>query len=145
MTQATNGLTSDSGYLSFKLGEFSFSRDDYFVHLAWPRGSHMLPADRFLRALMRDVAWNFFYGIVNFDEVFGTVNHYGTVKVFAGSSIRATAPTAAITPKCFPVAWRAPSLKRSWKIGLTRASIHLPLRRKPVVPSGPSAAITFPR
>jgi hypothetical protein len=85
MTQATNGLTSDSGYLSFKLGEFSFSRDDYFVHLAWPRGSHMLPADRFLRALMRDVAWNFFYGIVNFDEVFGTANHYGTVKVFAGS------------------------------------------------------------
>ena len=33
---------------------------------------------------MRDVAWNFFYGIVNFDEVFGTINHYGTVDVFAG-------------------------------------------------------------
>ena len=55
------------------------------MHIEWPGGSHMLPADRFLKALMRDVAWNFFYGIVNFDEVFGTANHYGTVDVFAGS------------------------------------------------------------
>jgi hypothetical protein len=38
----------------------------------------------FLRALQRDVAWNFFYGTVNFDHVFGTVNHYGTVDMFAG-------------------------------------------------------------
>jgi hypothetical protein len=30
------------------------------------------------------VSWNFFYGIVNFDAVFGTANHYGTVDVFAG-------------------------------------------------------------
>ena len=40
--------------------------------------------DAFLRALQRDVAWDFFYGIVNFDGVFGTVNHYGTVDLFAG-------------------------------------------------------------
>jgi Hydroquinone 1,2-dioxygenase large subunit N-terminal len=85
MTQAMNGLANDSAYLSFKLGEFSFSRDEYFAHIEWPGGSHMLPADRFLRALMRDVAWNFFYGIINFDEVFGTANHYGRVEVFAGS------------------------------------------------------------
>jgi len=26
----------------------------------------------------------FFYGTVNFDNVFGTVNHYGTVDMFAG-------------------------------------------------------------
>ena len=40
--------------------------------------------DAFLRALQRDVAWDFFYGTVNFDDVFGTVNHYGTVDMFAG-------------------------------------------------------------
>jgi hypothetical protein len=44
----------------------------------------MMSADAFLRALQRDVAWDFFYGIVNFDGVFGTVNHYGTVDMFAG-------------------------------------------------------------
>jgi len=34
---------------------------------------------------MRDVAWGFFYGWVNFDHVIGTVNHYKTVDFFAGS------------------------------------------------------------
>ena len=29
-------------------------------------------------------SWNFFYGVVNFDAVFGTTNHYGNVDVFAG-------------------------------------------------------------
>jgi hypothetical protein len=43
-----------------------------------------MAVDAFLKALQRDIAWDFFYGIVNFDEVFGTVNHYGTVDVFAG-------------------------------------------------------------
>ena len=33
---------------------------------------------------MRDVAWGFFYGTVNFDQVFGTVNYYGEVDMFAG-------------------------------------------------------------
>ena len=47
-------------------------------------GTHMLPVDAFLRAIQRDVAWGFFYGIVNFDTVIGTVNHYGTVDLFAG-------------------------------------------------------------
>jgi hypothetical protein len=77
--------TSEAGYRTFTLGNYTFRRDEYFVHIEWPNGNHMLPADRFLKALMRDVAWNFFYGIVNFDEVFGTANHYGTVAVFAGS------------------------------------------------------------
>jgi hypothetical protein len=72
------------GYQSFSVGRFRFWRDEYFAHIEWPGGSHLMPVDRFLRALMRDVAWNFFYGIVNFDEVFGTVNHYGTVDLFAG-------------------------------------------------------------
>ena len=39
----------------------------------------------FLRALMRDVAWGFFYGGVNFDAVFGTVNHYKSVDMYAGA------------------------------------------------------------
>lgn len=72
------------GYHSFDLGEFSFRRDEFFVYINWPTGSHMMSADAFLRALQRDVAWDFFYGIVNFDGVFGTVNHYGTVDIFAG-------------------------------------------------------------
>ncbi|HEY3873224.1 MAG TPA: hypothetical protein VGM10_33015 [Actinocrinis sp.] len=72
------------GYHEFKLGEFAFERDEYFVRISWPTGNHTMSADAFLRALQRDVAWDFFYGIVNFDGVFGTVNHYGTVDIFAG-------------------------------------------------------------
>lgn len=72
------------GYRTFTLGDFTFRRDEYFVHVDWPTGSHIMSADAFLRALQRDVAWDFFYGIVNFDGVVGTVNHYGTVDLFAG-------------------------------------------------------------
>ncbi len=72
------------GYREFKLGEFTFSRDEYFAYVEWPTGRHVMSADAFLRALQRDVAWQFFYGIVNFDGVIGTVNHYGTVDLFAG-------------------------------------------------------------
>lgn len=78
------GTTNADGYRTFSLGEFEFSRDEFFVHISWPTGNHMMSVDSFLRALQRDVAWDFFYGIVNFDGVFGTVNHYGTVDVFAG-------------------------------------------------------------
>ena len=73
-----------AGYRGFSLGEFRFWRDDYFVYVDWPTGSHVASADAFLKALQRDVAWEFFYGIVNFDGVIGTVNHYGTVDLFAG-------------------------------------------------------------
>src|SRR5919106_682005 len=72
------------GYRDYKLGEFAFSRDEYFVYVEWPTGRHVMSADSFLKALQRDVAWDFFYGIVNFDGVLGTVNHYGTVDLFAG-------------------------------------------------------------
>jgi hypothetical protein len=34
---------------------------------------------------MRDIAWGFFYGWVNFDEVLGTRNHYGKVDLYAGA------------------------------------------------------------
>ncbi len=76
--------TNEEGYHEFRLGEFTFRRDEFFVYVGWPTGSHIMSADAFLRALQRDIAWDFFYGTVNFDGVFGTVNHYGTVDIFAG-------------------------------------------------------------
>jgi len=82
--QVQRSEPNDQGYREFTLGEFIFRRDEYFVYLRWPTGSHIMSADAFLRALQRDVAWDFFYGTVNFDGVFGTVNHYGTVDMFAG-------------------------------------------------------------
>ncbi len=72
------------GYREFTLGGFHFRRDEFFAHVTWPTGTHVMSIDGFLRALQRDVAWDFFYGTVNFDGVFGTVNHYGTVDMFAG-------------------------------------------------------------
>lgn len=73
-----------TGYRSFEIGGFGFKRDEYFAHISWPEGEHVLPVDMFLRALMRDVAWNFFYGTVNFDSVFGTTNLYGKVEMYVG-------------------------------------------------------------
>ena len=52
-----------TGYKSFELGKFSFSRDEYFVTISWPareaKLSHTMPVDSFLKALMRDVSWGF--------------------------------------------------------------------------------------
>jgi len=81
--------TNQFGYQSFELGAFSFRRDEYFAHIAWktPDGrplSHTMDIHNFLRALMRDVAWGFFYGGVNFDHVIGTTNHYKTVDLYCG-------------------------------------------------------------
>lgn len=75
-----------TGYRSFEAGSFKFRRDEYFAHIQWPGGIHQMPIDVFLRALMRDVAWGFFYGTVNFDTVFGTINYYGEVDMFAGKT-----------------------------------------------------------
>jgi hypothetical protein len=83
-SQQGQGTVNDFGYHSFALGGFRFERDEYFAHITWPGGSHAMPVDAFLRALIRDLAWSFFYGTVNFDQVFGTTNHYGNVDVFAG-------------------------------------------------------------
>ena len=78
------------GYKDFTLGSFSFRRDEYFAHITWKTSdgrpmSHTMDAGNYLRALMRDVAWGFFYGWVNFDDVVGTVNHYQSVDLYAGS------------------------------------------------------------
>src|ERR1700721_190402 len=75
-----------TGYKSCKAGSFSFRRDEYFAYVETPKGFHTLPVDAFLRALMRDVAWGFFYGPVNFDQVFGTTNYYGEVDMFLGAT-----------------------------------------------------------
>jgi Hydroquinone 1,2-dioxygenase large subunit N-terminal len=78
------------GYKTFTLGSFGFRRDEYFVHISWNTRdgrpmSHTMDAGNYLRALMRDVGWGFFYGWVNFDHVFGTLNHYTSVDMYAGS------------------------------------------------------------
>jgi hypothetical protein len=80
----TTAAVNDAGYQTFHVGGFTFSRDEYFATITWPTGTHQIAIDVFLRALQRDVAWGFFYGIVNFDQVFGTMNHYGNVDMFAG-------------------------------------------------------------
>jgi hypothetical protein len=76
--------TNACGYREYALGGFTFARDEFFAHVTWPTGTHTMSIDDFLRALQRDCAWDFFYGTVNFDSVIGTVNHYGTVDLFAG-------------------------------------------------------------
>jgi hypothetical protein len=78
-----------TGYRAFTLGDFEFSRDAYFATIRWhangARHSHQMRVDDFLRAIVRDVAWDFFYGWVHFDDVIGTRNHYGSVDLFAGA------------------------------------------------------------
>jgi hypothetical protein len=76
--------TNQAGYQSFAIGGFEFRRDEYFAYIRSPKGQHQMSVDAFLRALQRDVAWGFFYGLVNFDTIFGTFNHYGTVDMFMG-------------------------------------------------------------
>ena len=76
--------TSDAGYQPFKIGGFEFRRDEYFAYIHCPKSDHQMSVEAFLRALQRDVAWGFFYGLVNFDTIFGTFNHYGTVDMFMG-------------------------------------------------------------
>jgi hypothetical protein len=84
-TIVATGTDEATGYDSFRLGGFEFARDEYFAHVSWPKGSHIIEIDRFLRAMVRDIGWGFFYGWIFFDDIFGTTNHYGTVDVFAGS------------------------------------------------------------
>lgn len=88
ITTGTGASAPDNvdGYKRFFAGDFSFRRDSYFAHIEWPDGRHQMAIDVFLRALMRDVAWGFFYGTVNFDHVFGTTNYYGEVELFAGAT-----------------------------------------------------------
>ncbi|HEX3760463.1 MAG TPA: hypothetical protein VHW23_17225 [Kofleriaceae bacterium] len=81
----TGATDADTGYKSFRTGGFTFQRDRYFAYISHGDIHHQMPADAFLRALMRDVAWGFFYGTVNFDDVLGTTNFYGEVEMFLGA------------------------------------------------------------
>src|ERR1043165_4967177 len=81
----TGATDPDTGYRSFRAGGFAFHRDRYFAYIQHGDVHHQMPADAFLRALMRDVAWGFFYGTVNFDDVLGTTNFYGEVEMFLGA------------------------------------------------------------
>ena len=83
-TKASKAKAKALGYKSFTAGNFKFERDEYFANIHSPAGRHIIPIDAYLRSLMRDVGWGFFYGTVNFDNVFGTINHYGTVEMFIG-------------------------------------------------------------
>ena len=74
-----------TGYCAFTIGGFEFFRDEYFTTIRYPKGVHVMNADHFLKNLMRDVAWGFFYGWINFDEAFGTCNEYGTVEMYVGA------------------------------------------------------------
>ena len=80
----TETAPNEAGYKTFSIGGFTFSRDEYFATINWPTGNHQIRIDEWLRCIQRDVAWGFFYGIVNFDQVIGTMNHYGNVDMFAG-------------------------------------------------------------
>jgi hypothetical protein len=84
LTPTNTPVVNKEGYQSFKIGQFTFQRDEYFAHILYPGNRHIMPIEAFLRALMRDIAWGFFYGTVNFDSVFGTINHYGTVEMYVG-------------------------------------------------------------
>ncbi len=87
INRVLSALPADNftGYRSFRAGSFEFSRDEYFAHIRTEHIRHQMPVDAFLRALMRDVAWGFFYGTVNFDGVLGTTNYYGEVELFLGA------------------------------------------------------------
>src|SRR6185369_8853563 len=105
------------GYRKFKFGSFTFERDAYFVHVRWPKGMHTIEVDRFLRAMVRDIGWGFFYGWIFFDDIFGTTNHYGTVDIFAGSYDRGCKEAGIDLLETFPaanVAQAFETIARDW-------------------------------
>lgn len=79
------GEPAEFGYRSFELGAFRFSRDEYFVRITWPTGSHLMEIGQFLHVLVRTMGQDFFFGWVFFDDVFGTLNRYGQIELFAGT------------------------------------------------------------
>ena len=140
------------GYKSFTLGAFSFRRDEYFAHINWKTRdgrplSHTMDVGGFLRALMRDVAWGFFYGGVNFDHVFGTTNHYKTVDMYAGT-FNATMKAADVDLlENFPTEQIASTfaamldeINAHYKVSLKVENVTLPPGPAPTTSRGRSAA-----
>ena len=136
---------NEFGYRTFTLGGSTFRRDEYFAYVNWPTGRHVMSVDAFLRALQRDVAWDFFYGTVNFDGVVGTVNHYGTVDLFAGRYNDAYRKAELDHVENFetPVHPRRRS-RRCSTTGRTRGSTRSPARRRPASRSASSRGTTPP-
>ncbi|MCW5262003.1 hydroxyquinol 1,2-dioxygenase [Verminephrobacter eiseniae] len=107
MTRAISETTStrtesELGYASYRLGEYQFSRDRNFVRIDWGKAAHLIPVDQFMAALARDIGWKFLYGWIFFDDVFGTVNHYGQVEVFAGKHNPAYIQASVAHAETFP-------------------------------------------
>ena len=74
-----------TGYRSFQIGGFGFRRDEYFA--LRPHGRTAPISCRWMPSCARWCArWrgNFFYGTLNFDDVFGTTNLYGQVELYIG-------------------------------------------------------------
>src|SRR2546428_10605845 len=71
-----SGRANDLGYKTFRLGGYEFERNAYFTIIRYPGGEYHIPVGEFMRAVQRDIGWNFFYGMGKFDEVFGTFNFY---------------------------------------------------------------------
>src|SRR5713101_3955190 len=71
-----SGRANDLGYKTFRLGGYEFELNAYFTIVRYPGGEYHIPVGEFMRAVQRDIGWNFFYGMVKFDEVFGTFNFY---------------------------------------------------------------------
>jgi len=97
------GKANELGYKTFRLGQFTFERNAYFCVIHYPGGEYHMPVGEFLRAVQRDIGWNFFYvgeflravqrdigwnffyGMVKFDQVFGSFNFYDKgVDLFLG-------------------------------------------------------------
>ncbi len=120
------------GYRKFKFGNFTFERDAYFVHIGWPKGKHTIEVDRFLRAMVRDIGWGFFYGWIFFDDVFGTQNHYGTVDIFAGTYSKGHRDTGSIILETFNTDDVREAFETISVTGSTKATIRCVRRWKPV-------------
>ena len=89
------GTDPETGYSSFRLGSFEFRRDEYFAHVTWPKGSHIMEIDRFLRAMVRDIGWGFFYGWIFFDDIFAGAYDRGCKE--AGIELLETFPAEAVS------------------------------------------------
>src|SRR5207247_1158672 len=84
-TTTSSWSKARSRYKTFRLGQFTFERNAYFCVIHYPGGEYHMPVGEFLRAVQRDIGWNFFYGMVKFDQVFGSFNFYDKgVDLFLG-------------------------------------------------------------
>src|SRR5437660_10647500 len=69
---------NELGYKSFRLGGYTFERNAYFTVIHYPGGEYHMPVGELLRTVHRDIGWNFFYVMLKFDQVVGTLNFYNT-------------------------------------------------------------------